>query len=246
MSMIQRNSNNFFPHHFGSSSTDGTFKSSGSSIGPDTADSTPNMTPKLCPVSLGGACQSPVRPRPPIQQPQVLHEQVARFCSEYLLQLNYISVPEDKQTLVEEEREVINVLNSTLWCLYGKAPAPMRLEDYCHRLITYSRCSPETMVVATCHVERLARSGLPITPRCIHRVLMTCLLLAIKDREDIFYPTNYYAQVGGLNPADLKAMELECFVLLGFDCGVTIEEFDSMVIRLTKCHSNWRTDQQVL
>ena len=202
-----------------------------SSFGPeDTHDNSPSLlSPMVTPRKVRQLN---------LQRVQVdwskLDQSMTEFLFRKILTCNYFGSPANIFEMKEEECRAIAHISPNLCCLFSQVAAPMSILDYCRRILAYTRCSPECFVTALCYIERLASCGLPITPRSIHRVLMTCVVLAVKYLDDVFFPTSYYAQVGGLSARDLNLMEIECFLLLGFDCGVTAEDYDYMAMTLSR------------
>ena len=141
----------------------------------------------------------------------------------------------DSETqLLQLEREALELLAPNLRVLVGRSVAPTPLLEYVRRVLHYSRCTEESFIITLCYMDRLSNMGFPITPRSVHRVFLTCVLLAIKYREETYFPTLYYSQVGGLPLAELRQMEVAVLTLLGFDCGVTPEEYLGMLLQLNQ------------
>ena len=62
------------------------------------------------------------------------------------------------------------------------------IEDYLSRWARYSLCTPEVFLIVVLYVDKLSfKTGLVISSRNVHRVLLTALVLAAKTRDDIYY-----------------------------------------------------------
>jgi hypothetical protein len=85
----------------------------------------------------------------------------------------------------------------------------MSLDVYVDRLLRYLCRGEETFILALVYVDRLL-SKWPywrLTSFNIHRVVLTCLLLAVKINEDEVRSNHYYARVGGVSLTELNRLE---------------------------------------
>jgi hypothetical protein len=119
-------------------------------------------------------------------------------------------------------------VNPDLLILFSSAVPRMAFMEYFQRLLTYAHCSLECHAIALCYVNRLRVVGFPLTLRSLHRTYLGCLLLAIKNHDDFFFPQSYYAQCGGVVKQELGRMEVQCFTLLGFDCFADPSELPNL------------------
>jgi hypothetical protein len=108
--------------------------------------------------------------------------------------------------------------------------------DYLVRLTRYSFCSRSVFVAAFVYLDRVA-ALYPIlapTPLNVHRLLVTTVLLATKSFDDILYDNAHFAKVGGLDLAELNALELDMLHRLSFRMHITHEEFAKFEQKLVK------------
>eukprot|EP00744_Colponema_vietnamica_P003540 GILI01005415.1.p1 GENE.GILI01005415.1~~GILI01005415.1.p1 ORF type:complete len:809 (+),score=185.34 GILI01005415.1:784-3210(+) len=143
--------------------------------------------------------------------------------------------------------------------LFALEPPAISVEAYLKRLIENMRCSSEAYIYALCLIHKISRKGaarfggpdaangggagaptraafykdlpvtIPVTTRSIHRLLLTALVVAAKMRDDKYYSTAHYANVGGVGKEDLLTMESTFLQLLGFDATVRPEHYCDMV-----------------
>jgi hypothetical protein len=110
-----------------------------------------------------------------------------------------------------------------------RAPS-MVFAHYVQRLVDYMYCSAECFILAAVYAARLvAADAVPITPLTAHRVYGACLVVAVKVRDDHFYPMSYYAQVLGVPRAELCAMELFVIQALDYRTHVDHADYSAMV-----------------
>ncbi|KAG0295218.1 hypothetical protein BGZ97_004879 [Linnemannia gamsii] len=69
-----------------------------------------------------------------------------------------------------------------------------------------------------------ARNGFRVNSFNIHRLLITCLMVAAKFTSDLFYSNARYAKVGGLSLPELNQLELVFLFTTQFDLNVKEEE----------------------
>lgn len=109
----------------------------------------------------------------------------------------------------------------------------MAIPQYCERLAKYFRCCPTVYVCAFIYLDRIvSRSEVTVNPYTIHRLLITSFVVAAKYWEDSHYTNDYYAQVGGVDTADLNRLEWHMLGVLKFDLHVEEAEFESFSVEL--------------
>ncbi|KAF8935887.1 hypothetical protein BGZ58_004752 [Dissophora ornata] len=69
-----------------------------------------------------------------------------------------------------------------------------------------------------------ATNGFRINSFNVHRLLITCLMVAAKFTSDLFYSNARYAKVGGLSLPELNQLELEFLFTTKFELNVKVEE----------------------
>lgn len=66
----------------------------------------------------------------------------------------------------------------------------------------------------------------------IHRIFLTCLLLAAKFQDDIYYDNKCFELAGAVTAAELMEYELEIMEQLEFNLYVSGEQFEELVVKL--------------
>ncbi len=82
------------------------------------------------------------------------------------------------------------------------------------------------------------KSNIVLTPYNIHRILFSSVLISIKYNEDSYYDNNFYAQIAGIKPNELKLLEYKFLELNDFDVYVTDVEYEQYEQYLSWAISN--------
>ena len=95
------------------------------------------------------------------------------------------------------------------------------IDNYIERIKKYSGVEDSTLVLTLIYCDKLCgMNNFLIQPHNIHRLFISCCLLAIKFNEDCFYTNEYYAKVGGIDLKEMNYLERSCIELLNFDLFV--------------------------
>ena len=82
-------------------------------------------------------------------------------------------------------------------------------------------------------------SGIILNPHNIHRIILGCLLLAIKYNEDIYFTNEQYAKIGGVSLEELNRLESNSIVLLNFKLYISEDLFQ----KYSKYIENYSTEK---
>ncbi len=95
------------------------------------------------------------------------------------------------------------------------------IDYYIERIKKYSGVEDSTLVLTLIYCDKICGlNNFLIQPHNIHRLFISCCLLAIKYNEDCFYTNEYYAKVGGIDLNEMNYLERCCIELLNFDLFV--------------------------
>ena len=102
---------------------------------------------------------------------------------------------------------------------FSKTVPKVSLEDYVNRIQQYCPLSTGVWLAAGSYILRLCviDKSVPLTFRTMHRLVLACLLTAMKALEDHRWPQKRFAAVGGVDEAALSRLELCVEFLLAFD-----------------------------
>ncbi|KAL0715068.1 hypothetical protein Bca4012_022047 [Brassica carinata] len=110
----------------------------------------------------------------------------------------------------------------------GRSPPDITISQYLDRIFNYSRCSPSCFVIAFIYIHQfLDLTPAHLTPLNVHRLLLTCVMLAAKVFDDRYYNNAYYARVGGVSTRELNRLEMKLLFALDFKLHVDPHTFHS-------------------
>jgi hypothetical protein len=97
-----------------------------------------------------------------------------------------------------------------------------------------------SFVFALIYIDRLlaADSNFAVTDMNVHRLILTCTIVAEKYINDIYYDNKYYASVGGVHVAELNSLEVTLLFALMWRLGVSPEEYDQKEEELRRAFAN--------
>nr|QYW07141.1 cyclin U1-1 [Dimocarpus longan] len=127
-------------------------------------------------------------------------------------------------------------LGKSLNAFHGVRAPSISIPKYLERIYKYTNCSPSCFVVGYVYIDRLSHrhpDSLVVSLN-VHRLLVTCVMVASKMIDDVHYNNAFYARVGGVNNAELNRLELELLFLLDFGVVVSSRVFESYCLHLEK------------
>ena len=117
-----------------------------------------------------------------------------------------------------------------------KYPPKVALQYFFGRIKRYTQIEKSTLIIILIYADRMCTtSGIILNPHNIHRIILGCLLLALKYNEDMYYTNKYYAEVGGLSLKEINDLEYFSFQLLDFNLYVS----DDIYIKYKQYISNY-------
>jgi len=113
-------------------------------------------------------------------------------------------------------------IDATARKFFSKRPPPISIEEYLQRLHRYCPMSTAVYLAAGVYIYRMAVEdrSVPVTARTVHRLLVGSLRVAMKALEDLSYPHQRFAGVGGVSEKELAKLEISVCYLTNFDLKV--------------------------
>ncbi|XP_019193048.1 PREDICTED: cyclin-U1-1 [Ipomoea nil] len=127
-------------------------------------------------------------------------------------------------------------LGKSLSAFHGVRAPSISIPKYIERIYKYTNCSPSCFVVGYVYMDRLAHkypNSLVISLN-VHRLLVTCVMVASKILDDEHYNNAFFARVGGVSNAELNKLEIELLFLLDFGVSVSSQVFECYCQHLDK------------
>ncbi|KAI9692932.1 MAG: hypothetical protein M1822_004927 [Bathelium mastoideum] len=102
---------------------------------------------------------------------------------------------------------------------FSKKPPPISLEAYLERLHRYCPMSTAVYLASGAYIHSICveERSVPITARTAHRLVLASLRVAMKTLEDLRYPQQRFAGVGGVSEKELMFLEVSLCYMIDFE-----------------------------
>ena len=122
------------------------------------------------------------------------------------------SISKALNTILEKNKNLKNykdILKKQSLMYFSANTIPnITIKDYLIRIQNYSEVEKSTLILSLILIDRMCRkSGVLLTHYNIHRILFSSLLVSIKYNEDSYFDNNFYSQIAGVKPNELKLLE---------------------------------------
>jgi hypothetical protein len=115
-----------------------------------------------------------------------------------------------------------------------KSPSKVTLQYFFGRIKKYTKIEKSTLIIILIYADRMCTtSGIILNPHNIHRIILGCLLLAIKYNEDLYYTNEQYAKVGGVSVQELNDLELYSIQLLNYNLFISEDIYEKYIQYIT-------------
>ncbi|CAG9321962.1 unnamed protein product [Blepharisma stoltei] len=127
------------------------------------------------------------------------------------------------------EQTAINNSPKTSSLFFSKKVPNISISSYLSRLKQYMKCSEECYILALIYIDRITSKhrSFTINTLCIHRLILTSVMVSAKFAEDTFYKNSYYAKVGGIPCSEMNMLEHQFLMMIEFELFVSDAEFNS-------------------
>ncbi|KAH9616024.1 hypothetical protein KSS87_014842 [Heliosperma pusillum] len=116
---------------------------------------------------------------------------------------------------------------------HGTRAPTLSIRRYINRVFEYSKCSPSCLVLAyvylLCFIQQ---TNSYVTSLNVHRLLFTCVLVAVKFLEDEHFDNSYFAKIGGISRTEMNNLELKLLSTLDYRLQVSVDTFDRYCMHL--------------
>jgi len=117
----------------------------------------------------------------------------------------------------------------------SQVPPQITVSNYLSRIMKYTQSSHECFLIAVIFMDKAIESqGFVVNSRNIHKILLTCFLLATKLFEDNNYNNKYYSIVGGIPIQEMNSLECHLLCLLNFKLNIAPETFEQYLFELER------------
>ena len=140
------------------------------------------------------------------------------------------SISKALNTILDKNKNVKNykdILKKQSMMYFSANTIPnITIKDYIMRIQNYSEVEKSTLILSLILIDRMCRkSGILLTHYNIHRILFSSLLISIKYNEDSYFDNNFYSQIAGVKPNELKLLEYTFLEYNDFNIYVKDDEY---------------------
>ena len=140
------------------------------------------------------------------------------------------SISKALNTILDKNKNVKNykdILKKQSMMYFSANTIPnITIKDYLMRIQNYSELEKSTLILSLILIDRMCRkSGILLTHYNIHRILFSSLLVSIKYNEDSYFDNNFYSQIAGVKPNELKLLEYSFLEYNDFNIYVKDDEY---------------------
>ncbi|KAI9234286.1 MAG: cyclin-domain-containing protein, partial [Podila humilis] len=142
--------------------------------------------------------------------------------------------------MIQKNDSQFNPLTDPITLFHSRAVPRISIEAYLARILQFIPFTNEVLLNVLVYLDRIGGldgmelieddtllttlNGFRINSFNIHRLLITCLMVAAKFTSDLFYSNARYAKVGGLSLPELNQLELEFLFTTRFELNVKVDE----------------------
>ena len=122
------------------------------------------------------------------------------------------SISKTLNTILEQNKKLKNykdILKKQISMYFSANTIPnISIKDYLIRIQNYSEMEKSTLILSLILIDKMCKkSGIVLTHYNIHRILFSSVLISIKYNEDSYFDNNFYSQIAGVKPNELKLLE---------------------------------------
>ena len=122
------------------------------------------------------------------------------------------SITKTLNTILEQNKKLKNykdILKKQISMYFSANTIPnISIKDYLIRIQNYSEMEKSTLILSLILIDKMCKkSGIVLTDYNIHRILFSSVLISIKYNEDSYFDNNFYSQIAGVKPDELKLLE---------------------------------------
>ena len=122
------------------------------------------------------------------------------------------SITKTLNAILEQNKKLKNykdILKKQISMYFSANTIPnISIKDYLIRIQNYSEMEKSTLILSLILIDKMCKkSGIVLTHYNIHRILFSSVLISIKYNEDSYFDNNFYSQIAGVKPNELKLLE---------------------------------------
>ena len=129
--------------------------------------------------------------------------------------------------------------------LYSKNIPVLSLNKFLVRIMKYTECENNTLIVAYLYIMKLIENeSFVLGINNAYRLLLGAVVLAKKVLEDIRFNNAYYCDIGGISVNELNMIEYSlCTIRINFDVNLKMEDVNKVYSQIICFLSPTRLNQ---
>jgi hypothetical protein len=138
-------------------------------------------------------------------------------------------IEDAEKNTITEEQEINRKDQSNVYNIYRSIKIPgLTISKYLVRLVSFCDCSSNCYVVTLIYIDKIIKkhSEIVFDSFTSHRLLLSCLIIAIKYLDDDHYENKRYADIFGLRLLELNNLERLTLQILEYNMFVSYDEFN--------------------
>ena len=148
------------------------------------------------------------------------------------------SISTSLSNFIEENQRLPNIENivrtQNKIPFYLENEPDISLYDYILRIQTYCSFEDNTLIAAYIYIHRICQKGnIILTNNIIHSILIGAILISIKYNEDDFFNNNFFSEIVGIEPKELRDIEYAFLELCEFEMYISSDLFEKYKRNLT-------------
>ena len=141
-------------------------------------------------------------------------------------------VAEDGDRALEEDGcEIVPTTSKQAYqsAFHAQRRPKVSLTDYAERMCKYGGCSPGCLALSLVYMDKFLKQtpGSRLTGLNVHRLLLSCVLVATKQWDDTHHNNAFWAKVGGIGNAELNSLERHLLAKLDYSLLVDKRDWDA-------------------
>eukprot|EP00759_Apiculatamorpha_spiralis_P004680 PhF_6_TR12862/c1_g1_i1/m.20205 len=118
---------------------------------------------------------------------------------------------------------------------HSKALPSITIVDYIKRIHKYAKCTEECFLMMLILLDRWSHTlTTPMTSRNVHRLILAAVVVAIKNRDDVYYCLSYYSSIGGVSMQEMGKLEIQFLKDVKWNLWISPHTYDKYLAACTK------------
>lgn len=138
-----------------------------------------------------------------------------------------------KNKIIENKKKYNGLPINKNDLLYSNKIPLISIKNYFIRIMKYSKIRGCTLIATLIYIKRfIIKQKFIISLNNIYKLIIGCVVLAIKYNESSNYKNKFYAEIGGLDLKEFNLIEMDIFQRLDFDLYIFDCEYNNVIQKI--------------